>query len=140
MRALPQECTQSTNALVNLLCLLCLFAAQTRKSGPGPPASPARRCTNLPSFPGYLIYIFNSLPSPEKFKKKILEHALSVFQNQNPSFVKLYIVMAARTLLRAIGLPGSVAGDRLEPIMYISVSHTSREPVPTTWPFSSSST
>jgi hypothetical protein len=32
-------------------------------------APPARRCTNRPSFPGYLIYIFNGPGSPDNFKK-----------------------------------------------------------------------
>ena len=52
-------------------------------------------------------------------------------------FLTVYIVIAARTLLRAIGWFCSVAGDKPAPMMYISVSQTSREPVPTTWPFSS---
>jgi hypothetical protein len=43
---------------------------------------PARPPLHQPSvFPGYLIYIFNTLDSPEKIAKKILEQELSLSQN-----------------------------------------------------------
>jgi hypothetical protein len=48
-----------------------------------PRAAPACPPLHQPSvFPGYLIDILNGPRSPEKFKKKILEQALGLFQKQ----------------------------------------------------------
>jgi len=67
----------------------------------------AARAARLPAaaptvrFPGYLNYIFNTSSPPEKFQKKFLEQAASLFQNQKEHFAFVfYIVIAARTLLR----------------------------------------
>src|SRR5262245_60559103 len=58
-----------------------------------PPARPPLH--QLSVFPGYLIYIFNKVRSPEKFSKKILEQAASLFQKKRSTFLG-YIVIAAR--------------------------------------------
>jgi hypothetical protein len=52
-----------------LKCGFARIQAKNKKRGPDRP--PARRCTNYPFFPGYLIYIFNTVRSPENFQKKI---------------------------------------------------------------------
>jgi hypothetical protein len=53
--------------------------AEKQKAQPGPPACPPLHQPSV--FPGYLIYIFNTSHSPEKFQKKFLEQAWGLFQN-----------------------------------------------------------
>jgi hypothetical protein len=50
-----------------------LLCGSKQKAQPGPPACPPLHQPSV--FPGYLIYIFNTPSSPEKFSKKILEQA-----------------------------------------------------------------
>jgi hypothetical protein len=57
--------------------------SNTKKRGPSRPACPPLHQPSV--FPGYLIYIFNTQRSPEKIKKKFLEQALGLFQNQERS-------------------------------------------------------
>jgi hypothetical protein len=62
---------------------ICADLSQDR-----PPARPPLH--QLSVFPGYLIYIFNTVRSPENFQKKILEQAARLFQKNKEHFLRLY--------------------------------------------------
>src|SRR6185503_16999613 len=109
---------------------------QKQKEQPSRPACPPLHQPSV--FPGYLIYIFNTRPSPEKIKKNFWNKLAPVPESRKEEHESwVYIVIAARTLLRVICWACSATRAKPAPIMYSRVSQTSRDPVPTTWPFSS---
>jgi hypothetical protein len=78
------------------------FCSKNKKGGQEGPRPPCLPLHQPSVFPGYLIYIFNTQRSPEKIKKKFLEQALACSRIKKGALALVYIVIAARTLLRPI--------------------------------------
>jgi hypothetical protein len=71
-----------------------------KKRGPSRPACPPLHQPSV--FPGYLIYIFNTQRSPEKIKKNFWNKRWACSRIKKGALALVYIVIAARTLLRPI--------------------------------------
>jgi hypothetical protein len=100
---------------------------------------PACRCSNCP-FSRILKVNIEWRANSREIKKKDSGTARRPFQNRCQLSSSFYIVIAALTLVRATIDLFSLTGVKPASIRYISVSHTSLEPVPTTCPFLSWST